>query len=59
MSCEHIARIVLAWVNNHYNDFETNTKLYEFLEIFDDRLQNHENEVNEIDIQDKIIFVIL
>ncbi len=45
MSCEHIARVVLSWVNNHYNDFETNTKLYEFLEIFDDRLQNHETEV--------------
>ncbi|CAF2043483.1 unnamed protein product [Rotaria magnacalcarata] len=43
-SCEHIARVVLSWVNNHYNDFETNTKLYEFLEIFDDRLQNHELE---------------
>jgi hypothetical protein len=45
MSCEHIARVVLSWVNNHYNDFETNSKLYEFLEIFDDRLQNHETEV--------------
>lgn len=45
MSCEHIARVVLSWVNNHYNDFETNTKLYEFLETFDDRLQNHETEV--------------
>jgi hypothetical protein len=45
MSCEHIARVVLSWVNNHYNDFESNTKLYEFLEIFDERLQNHETEV--------------
>ena len=45
MSCEHIARVVLSWVNNHYNDFETNTKLYEFLEVFDERLQNHETEV--------------
>ncbi|CAF0888167.1 unnamed protein product [Rotaria sordida] len=42
--CEHIARVVLSWVNNHYNDFETNIKLYEFLEIFDDRLENHEIE---------------
>ena len=47
-SCEHIARVVLSWVNNHYNDFETNIKLYEFLEIFDDRLQNHEAEVKFI-----------
>jgi glutamyl/glutaminyl-tRNA synthetase len=45
MSCEHIARVVLSWVNNHYNDFETNAKLYEFLESFDDRLQNHQTEV--------------
>jgi Rap guanine nucleotide exchange factor 2 len=44
MSCEHIARVVLSWVNNHYNDFETNAKLYEFLENFDDRLQNHQTE---------------
>ncbi|UJR30940.1 hypothetical protein I4U23_018452 [Adineta vaga] len=43
-SCEHVARVVLSWVNNHYNDFESNTKLYEFLEVFDDRLQHHENE---------------
>ncbi|CAF3043862.1 unnamed protein product [Rotaria sp. Silwood2] len=44
ITCEHIARVVLSWVNNHFNDFETNIKLYEFLEIFDDRLQNHEIE---------------
>ncbi|CAF1315372.1 unnamed protein product, partial [Adineta ricciae] len=43
-SLEHIARVVLSWVNNHYNDFETNIKLYEFLEVFDDRLQHHEKE---------------
>ena len=46
MSCEHIARVVLSWVNNHYNDFETNAELYEFLETFDERLQNHQTEVN-------------
>ena len=45
MSCEHIARVVLSWVNNHYNDFETNANLYEFLESFDERLQNHQTEV--------------
>jgi len=47
-SCEHIARVVLSWVNNHFNDFETNMDLYEFLETFDDRLQNHETEVKEL-----------
>ena len=48
ISSEHIARVLLSWVNNHYNDFETNTKLYEFLERFDDCLQNHEDEVNRV-----------
>jgi len=46
-SCEHIARIILSWVNNHYNDFESNTKLNEFLEKFDEYLQNHETEVKD------------
>ena len=45
-SCEHVARVVLTWVNNHYNDFETQAHLYEFLELFDDRLQNHEDDVS-------------
>lgn len=44
-SCEHVAQVLLTWVNYHYNDFETNSKLYEFLELFDDRLQNHEDQV--------------
>ena len=46
-SYEHIARVILLWVNNHYNDFESNSKLNEFLEQFDDYLQHHEIEVNE------------
>jgi hypothetical protein len=37
--------VILSWVNNHYNDFESNTKLSEFLEKFDDYLQHHETEV--------------
>jgi len=43
-SCEHVAQVLLTWVNNHYNDFETNPNLYDFLELFDDLLQNHEDE---------------
>ncbi|CAM4815277.1 unnamed protein product [Rotaria magnacalcarata] len=39
-SSEHIARVVLSWVNNHYSDFESNPKLSEFLEKFDDYLQH-------------------
>lgn len=42
---EHIARVILSWVNNHYNDFESNPKLHEFLETFDEFLQNHSAEV--------------
>ena len=42
---EHIARVILSWVNNHYNDFESNPKLHEFLEKFDEFLQNHSAEV--------------
>ncbi|CAF0742965.1 unnamed protein product [Didymodactylos carnosus] len=41
---EKVARIVLSWVNNHFNDFESNPKLSEFLEIFDERLQHYESE---------------
>lgn len=44
--CEHIARVVLTWVNNHFNDFEMNAQLYEFLTIFDEQLMNHEDEVS-------------
>ncbi|CAF4213895.1 unnamed protein product [Rotaria sp. Silwood2] len=43
-SREHIARIVLSWVNNHFNDFESNMKLYEFIEKFDDYLQYDVND---------------
>jgi Rap guanine nucleotide exchange factor 2 len=45
-SSEHIARVILSWVNNHYNDFESNNKLNEFLEKFDEYLQHHSTEVN-------------
>jgi len=41
---EHIARILLSWVNNHYTDFESDGRLTEFLETFDDLLQNHETD---------------
>jgi hypothetical protein len=46
INSEHIARVILSWVNNHYNDFESNTKLNEFLEKFDENLQHHPTEVN-------------
>ncbi|CAF0905048.1 unnamed protein product [Adineta ricciae] len=42
--CEHVSRVILSWVNNHYNDFESNTQLNEFLEKFDDELQHHDGE---------------
>lgn len=33
-----IYRIVLEWITNHFNDFETNKELYSFLERFQDVL---------------------
>jgi hypothetical protein len=33
-----IYRIVLEWITNHYNDFETNRELYAFLERFQEIL---------------------
>lgn len=40
--CEHLARVILSWINNHYHDFESNAQLNEFLEKFDDYLQHHQ-----------------
>ena len=34
-----VYRIVLLWIQNHFNDFETNRELYEFLEEFQSILQ--------------------
>ena len=33
-----VYRIVLEWITNHFNDFETNKDLYEFVEKFQDIL---------------------
>ena len=58
--CEHIAKVILLWVNNHYNEFESNHKLYDFLEKLDDSLQNRETEVNrEIRNQLKIMLYLI
>ena len=57
MSGEHITRVILAWVNNHYNNFESNQKLYEFLEKFDEFLQNHPAEVKSKVRRSSIDFV--
>lgn len=31
--------MVLLWVNNHFNDFETNADMCEFLEHFEDLME--------------------
>ncbi|VDM60123.1 unnamed protein product, partial [Angiostrongylus costaricensis] len=36
---DKIARIVLLWVNNHYNDFETNDEMAKLLERFEGALE--------------------
>ena len=49
--CERVERVLLSWVNNHYNDFESNPKLGEFLEKFDDHLQHDETEVTSVAVR--------
>lgn len=34
-----VARLILLWVNNHYNDFETNESLFKLLERFEAALE--------------------
>ncbi|CAJ0569148.1 unnamed protein product, partial [Mesorhabditis spiculigera] len=36
---DRVARIVLLWVNNHYNDFETNREMVKLLERFEQALE--------------------
>ena len=36
---DKVTRAVLLWVNNHFNDFETNADLCQFLEEFEDALE--------------------
>ncbi|PAV79963.1 hypothetical protein WR25_15592 isoform C [Diploscapter pachys] len=36
---DKVARIVLLWVNNHYNDFETNKEMLRLLERFEGALE--------------------
>ena len=44
MSLLQVTRVVLFWVNNHFNDFETDPAMCEFLEHFECLL---EREVNQ------------
>lgn len=34
-----VTRIVLLWVNNHFNDFEGNSSMTQFLEDFEKLLE--------------------
>ncbi|XP_077999088.1 rap guanine nucleotide exchange factor 2-like isoform X4 [Glandiceps talaboti] len=36
---DRVTRVVLLWVNNHYNDFESDPQMIEFLEQFEDMLE--------------------
>ncbi|XP_045212105.2 rap guanine nucleotide exchange factor 6-like isoform X7 [Mercenaria mercenaria] len=38
-----VTRVVLLWVNNHFNDFEMNADMCEFLEHFEDLLEREKN----------------
>lgn len=37
---DRVTRVVLLWVNNHFTDFETDTEMIEFLETFEEGLEN-------------------
>ena len=34
-----MTRVVLLWVNNHFNDFETDVTMSDFLETFEKLLE--------------------
>ncbi len=36
-----VARIVLLWVNNHFNDFETNPDMMQLLSRFEQALERY------------------
>ncbi|XP_060559635.1 rap guanine nucleotide exchange factor 6-like isoform X14 [Ruditapes philippinarum] len=38
-----VTRVVLLWVNNHFNDFEMNADMCEFLEQFEDLLEREKD----------------
>lgn len=37
---DRVTRVVLLWVNNHFTDFETDPNMMEFLETFEQGLEN-------------------
>lgn len=37
---ERITRVVLLWVNNHFNDFESDMEMTEFLQNFEEALEH-------------------
>ncbi|WAQ95760.1 RPGF6-like protein [Mya arenaria] len=41
-----VTRVVLLWVNDHFNDFETNADMSEFLEHFEELMEEEILEVN-------------
>lgn len=38
---ERITRVVLLWVNNHFNDFESDMDMTEFLQNFEAALEDY------------------
>ncbi|XP_060519401.1 rap guanine nucleotide exchange factor 6 isoform X2 [Cylas formicarius] len=44
---DRVTRVVLLWVNNHFTDFETDPDMIEFLETFEQCLEN-ENMVGQL-----------
>ena len=46
---DRVARLVLLWVNNHFNDFETDARMGELMDKFETALQAEVRE-NTVDL---------
>ena len=51
-----VTRVVLLWVNNHFNDFETNADMCEFLEHFEQLLEREVSHVRSSVLSMSILF---
>ena len=48
---ERITRVVLLWVNNHFNDFESDMDMTEFLQSFESALEANVSKKCVVDAQ--------
>lgn len=46
-----IARIVLLWVNNHFNDFECNSEMMQLLDRFEQALERDQMHSQQVTLE--------